>query len=97
MEGVAIPHYHVITGFRGCLPESNEVFFSRQEALEAAKYFMDGRDMVLTFPPHLESIDELLLDNGDVFWEDRGKYSTYYVQVTACDDPQCLEELLSEW
>lgn len=96
MGDIAVLHYHVVIGYRGCIPESNEIYMNYRDALETAKEIVrEEGEMHLLSPRGLLRRKNLHLGE-EVFWE-KGGYSTFYVQVYPCDEPQCMEEFSYDW
>jgi hypothetical protein len=80
-----MPHYHFLSGFVGCLPESNEVFETKTEAREYLKDILQDLD---------SSFNKFEKINND-FYQSIYKtdYIGDYLEITECHETECIEEL----
>ena len=79
-------HYHLISGFHGCLSESNTVYETKKEAREALKdTIRDLRDSGNTFSGNLKALYFEAIKKADFLGD--------YVDIEECQEEDCLKEL----
>lgn len=78
-----MPHYHVLTGMRGYIPDYNEVFYSQDEALSD---LVNQVEQILEHP-----VDPDGRGIGIPFFFPPG-LGVEYAEVTECEDWQCLDD-----
>jgi len=75
-------HYHVMSGFHGCIPENNETAKNMIDARDQLKWWIDYfRESGMTFTGNLKSgYFESISDN-------------WYAEISdKCYEPECLED-----
>jgi hypothetical protein len=81
-------HYHVISGFRGYMPDMNEVYTSKKAAQAGAI------EWVRTIRDDGARVTGSAKDGWyDVHSEDVGKAGVEYIQITECWVDECLEDV----
>jgi len=76
------PHYHVLFGLRGYMPDLNEVFETHEQAVEYAN------DLA-----HQLGDEDRVEGDPDAGAWDVGEDGNRYIEVTECDEDTCLEDL----
>jgi len=91
-------HYHVLFGTAGYLPDDNTVCRTKRKALAiarnlarrerdlAAEYNEDVRP---EYPRHVSGN----ANDGYKIWDNSPTWLGYYIRITECWEPECLEYL----
>lgn len=77
-------HFHLISGFAGCLPEFNVFFENRKEAIEYLRSEVNDLDQEGNKFEKI-STDIYVCTRRSTFLGD-------YLQVTECQEPTCQED-----
>ena len=92
---MARPHYHVISGMPGYMPNANDYCATKADAIASLKWWRDMLDD--DNGQHNEAADadhkrrrSGSLKAGEFRWDSASPYDLgYYVEITRCDDPDC--------
>lgn len=78
-------HYHVLAGFHGCMPESNDSFHTVKEARDCLKQFVsDLRETGNTLSGNLKSGYFELIKKTDALCD--------YLEISECVETDCFDE-----
>ena len=74
-------HWHAMTSFAGCLPETNDICETREDAIET---------IASLYPEYEDKLRRRLARDGvSPVKSLHAGYSTFYAEVCECNDPAC--------
>lgn len=89
---MAKKHYHVLCGLSGCyMPDSNDVYRTREEAREGAKEMARHWASDLDIPRDRHGMFKRYRIDDDLY-----VFGHNEIRVTECDIEDCLEDLESD-
>lgn len=74
-------HYHAMNGSIGCLPDNNEIHFSKESAVEGLFALFD----------YERGMKSALYKTGYFAFPNPQESGAEYAEVFCCHDEQCLE------
>ena len=77
-------HYHVMNGSIGCLPDNNQVYRTKRDALDYARFLFDD-----ICEPYIGDLKYY----GIHYFSDYGMAGADYIEIIDCYDPDCLIDL----
>ena len=79
-------HYHVLAGLHGCIPSSNDVYETREQANEGLKEIVNQFE---------DSENKLEGSVEQGYFEIKEKTDSLcdYVEISECQEKECLQEI----